>query len=106
MSTDTVELPIVNSQKTCKVNSCYAHWFEDKPLYMDKDGVYYHYQGGKRKFYVHNQILPLATADGLKEPPPGKNKLEKTVQFTMFILQHCDPDVLEYVQAKRIQTGV
>lgn len=84
----TTELPIINARRPCKVDTEYAHWFEDKRLILDDEGVYYIKEG--RKYYVHDQVIVIATKDGSKEPPADKNMLRR------FIRARCDPDVQEY----------
>lgn len=102
MSSDTVKLPITNSpQKGCKLDTKYAHWFTGKQLHMDNTGVYYHYHDTTRKLYIHNQVMALAVADGSKDLPPAPTKAQRTAIFTVFLLQNCDPDVVEYVQNTR-----
>ena len=102
MSSRLTELPITNSpQKGCTVDTKYAHWFAGKQLHMDDAGVYYHYRDTTRKLYIHHQVMALAVADGSKGLPPAPMKVQRTAMFTVFLLQNCDPDVVEYVQSKR-----
>lgn len=87
----TTELPIINSPRTCKVDPEYAYWFADKGLFWDDEGVFYITNG--RKYYVHDQVIVIATKDGYKEPPRDKRMLNR------FIRTRCDPDVQNYWKA-------
>lgn len=84
----TTELPIVNARRPCKVASVDARWFQNKKLMLDDEGVYYRKEG--RKYYVHDQVIVIATRDGRKEPPPDRRMLRQ------FIRTRCDPDVQAY----------
>ena len=84
----TTELPIINSSETCKLDPEYAHWFEKKTLFLDQEGVYYTKNG--KKYYIHDQVIVIATKDGKKEP------LKNVKMMNNFIRTRCDPDVQSY----------
>lgn len=84
----TTKLPISNSSEPCIVDTMYVHWFQDKTLIFDEKGVYY-IKGG-RKYYVHDQVIVIATKDGFKEAPKDKRMLAR------FIRTRCDPEVQNY----------
>lgn len=85
-----VDLPILNSKRTCTVDECNAKWFRSKLLWLDdNNGVFY--TKDSRRYYVHDQVLALATKHGTKPFPPGGRK-----QFERFLRARADPDVLVY----------
>lgn len=90
----SAKLPIINSDRPCLVDPEYAIWFQNKQLILDDIGVFY--IKDSRKFYVHDQVIILATKDGLKEPPADKNFLRQ------FIKAKCDTDVQEYYHRRNI----
>jgi hypothetical protein len=90
----SASLPITNSSRRCTLDPQYVKWFQDKTLISDDEGVYYISEDRKRKYYVHDQVIVLATKDGLKEPPADKKFLRN------FIKTRCDPKVQAYFNAK------
>lgn len=82
-----MSLPIQNHTKPCLLDEEYVRWFADKTLWMDDRGVYFFVDG--RKFYVHDQVMVIACADGSKEPLPEP-------QMRQFVRARCMPDVRNF----------
>ena len=75
------------------------HWFADKTLYFDDRGVHFFIDG--RKFYVHDQVMVIACADGSKEPQSETN-------MRRFVRAKCTPDVRNFWfgSARRGRKGI
>ena len=81
-------LPVVNSDRGCLLDECYVKWFQDKRLFLDGTGIYYYLKN--KKYYVHDQVITLATKDGLKEPPANRAILYE------HLMTKVDPRVRKY----------
>lgn len=57
--------------------------------YMDEKGVWY--LRGRKQYYLSNQVMALAVADGKKEKPPGGEQAWED------FLCHCDPKIKKCV---------
>jgi len=89
----SVELPIVKSTKKCLVDANDAKWFDTKELHFGREGVYFYHPNTKtRKYYVHNQVMIIATIEGKQPHPQGPAGLRE------FVRKLGAPDVAEFYQ--------
>jgi hypothetical protein len=94
LSSSTVELPITGTTKTCKVDTEYAHWFRDRELFRHPErGVYF--LVGERMYWVHDQVIAIATADGHKT-----ENVPPLARLRHFWRTNCTPEVRQYCKRK------
>lgn len=83
-----MSLRVKNSDKMCRVDDEYVHWFADRELYLDAEGVFFNEDD--KKFYVHDEVMTIACKEGKKEPLPNRNQMRRFVKI------RCSPRVQEF----------